>query len=40
MTTTRVVKRIHFEDFDGVDFERLVFAYLLRAGWTDLAWFG
>jgi len=35
-----VVKPIHFEDFGGVDFERLVFAYLLRAGWTDVAWHG
>lgn len=37
---TTVVKPIHFEDFGGVDFERLVFAYLLRAGWTDVAWHG
>lgn len=37
---TTVVKPIHFEDFGGVDFERLVFAYLLRAGWVDVAWHG
>lgn len=37
---TVVVKPIHFEDFGGEDFERLVFAYLLRAGWSDVAWHG
>ncbi|MBB4097463.1 hypothetical protein [Sphingomonas kyeonggiensis] len=31
---------VHFEDFGGTEFERLVFAYHLRAGWTDLAWYG
>ena len=35
-----VVHRIHFEDFGGPDFERLVFAYHLRAAWTDVAWYG
>jgi len=34
------VRPIHFEDFDGHDFERLVFAYLLWAGWRDVAWYG
>lgn len=34
------VHRIHFEDFGGPDFERLVFAYHLRAAWTDVAWYG
>ncbi len=36
----RTVRPIHFEDFAGADFERLVFAYHLRDGWTDLAWYG
>jgi hypothetical protein len=36
----RTVKPVHFEDFSGVEFERLVFAYHLRAGWTELAWYG
>jgi hypothetical protein len=35
-----LVKPIHFDDYDGVDFERLVFAYHLRAGWLDVAWYG
>lgn len=34
------VRRVHFEDFGGVEFERLVFAYHLRAGWRDVAWYG
>lgn len=37
---SRLVQRIHFEDFGGTEFERLVFAYHVRAGWTDLAWYG
>ncbi|MFC3322899.1 restriction endonuclease [Mesorhizobium cantuariense] len=37
---SRLVQRIHFEDFGGVEFERLVFAYHVRAGWTDVAWYG
>lgn len=37
MTIARTVRPIHFEDFSG---ERLVFAYHLCDGWTDLAWFG
>lgn len=36
----RTVQRVHFEDFGGPEFERLVFAYHLRAGWRDLAWHG
>lgn len=36
----RLVQRIHFEDFGGAEFERLVFAYHVRDGWTDLAWYG
>jgi hypothetical protein len=31
---------IHFEDYSGIQFERLVFAYHVRAGWRDLAWYG
>lgn len=36
----RTVRPIHFEDFSGEEFERLVFAYHLRAGWGDVAWHG
>jgi hypothetical protein len=36
----RLVQRVHFEDFGGHEFERLVFAYHVRAGWSDLAWYG
>lgn len=35
-----LVQRVHFEDFGGHEFERLVFAYHVRAGWSDLAWYG
>lgn len=32
---------IHFEDFDGHEFERLVFAYMLRTdNWISLEWYG
>lgn len=34
------VRQVHFEDFGGAEFERLVFAYHVRAGWSDLAWYG
>lgn len=35
------VHRIHFDDFSGVDFERLVFAFLLRTNdWLSLDWYG
>lgn len=37
---TVTVSPIHFEDFSGIQFERLVFAYHLRAGWRDLIWRG
>uniref|UniRef100_E6VP07 Restriction endonuclease type IV Mrr domain-containing protein n=1 Tax=Rhodopseudomonas palustris (strain DX-1) TaxID=652103 RepID=E6VP07_RHOPX len=40
MSIARTVRPIHFEDFDGAEFERLVFAYHLCDGWTDLAWYG
>lgn len=37
----RIVQPIHFEDFDGRQFERLVFAYLLRTdNWLSLEWYG
>lgn len=40
-TPTRCVGPIHFEDFSGEAFERLVFAYHLRAEWwQDLEWYG
>lgn len=32
------VHPIHFGDYSGVQFERLVFAYHVRAGWHDLVW--
>lgn len=35
------VHRIHFEDFDGLQFERLVFAYHARSEkWQSLEWYG
>jgi len=35
------VQRVHFEDFDGLQFERLVFAYHARAEkWLSLEWYG
>jgi hypothetical protein len=40
MKIARTVRPVHFEDFSGAEFERLVFAYHLCEGWTDLAWFG
>ncbi|WP_413992443.1 restriction endonuclease [Labrys okinawensis] len=40
MKLARIVRPVHFEDFSGAEFERLVFAYHLCEGWTDLAWFG
>lgn len=40
-TPTRYVAPIHFEDFSGEAFERVVFAYHLRAEWwQDLEWYG
>ncbi|MBN1176577.1 MAG: hypothetical protein JXA51_02740 [Dehalococcoidales bacterium] len=36
-----LVQKIHFEDFSGEQFERLVFAYLLRTEqWSTLEWYG
>lgn len=36
-----LVHRIHFEDFDGFQFERLVFAYHARSErWQSLEWYG
>jgi len=40
MTVARTTHPIHFEDFSGTQFERLVFAYHLCDGWSDLAWYG
>jgi hypothetical protein len=38
---TRTVGPVHFEDFDGHQFERLVFAYHLRTDiWQSLEWYG
>ncbi|MDI3598799.1 hypothetical protein QK358_06330 [Pseudomonas aeruginosa] len=37
---TVTVSPIHFEDYSGIQFERLVFAYHVHAGWRDLAWRG
>lgn len=34
------VRPVHFEDFGGDEFERLVFAYHVRAGWSELSWYG
>lgn len=36
----RTVRSVHFKDFSGAEFERLVFAYHVRVGWSDLAWYG
>ena len=37
----KLVQRIHFEDFDGSQFERLVFAYHWRSEkWRSLEWYG
>lgn len=38
---TRSVQPIHFEDYSGRQFERIVFAYHLRADrWRSLEWYG
>ena len=34
------VRPVHFEDFGGAGFERLVFAYHVRIGCSELAWYG
>jgi hypothetical protein len=37
----KTVQPIHFEDFDGFQFERLVFAYHARTDkWRSLEWYG
>lgn len=37
----RTVQPVHFEDFGGHQFERLVFAFLLRTdSWLSLEWYG
>jgi hypothetical protein len=36
----REVRAVHFEDFSGREFERLVLAYALRDGWPDAEWLG
>jgi hypothetical protein len=40
MNIAKTVRSIHFEDFSGSEFERLVFAYHLCDGWDNLAWYG
>jgi len=41
LVPSTTVHRIHFEDYDGTTFERLVFAYLLRTNdWMSLDWYG
>ena len=37
---TQQVGRVHFEDLSGHDFERLLFAYAVRAGWRNAEWLG
>ena len=40
-TPAKYVQPIHFEDFDGLQFERLVFAYHARTEkWRALEWYG
>src|SRR6266852_392370 len=40
-TPTRTVQRVHFDDFDGKQFERLVYAYHTRTdAWRSLEWYG
>src|SRR5437588_2681064 len=35
------IRPVHFDDFSGNEFERLVFAYQLRMGkWRSLEWYG
>jgi hypothetical protein len=41
MSVSSNVHPVHFEDFDSRDFERLVFAFLLRTErWQSLDWYG
>jgi hypothetical protein len=37
---SKTVNPVHFEDLSGTQFERLVFAYHLKVGWTNLTWYG
>src|SRR5216117_1147327 len=40
-TLAKSVHPVHFEDFSGRQFERIVFAYHLGAGeWNSLDWYG
>lgn len=40
-TPAKYVQPVHFDDFDGTQFERLVFAYHARAEtWRSLEWYG
>ncbi len=37
----KLVQPVHFEDFDGKQFERLAFAYFLRSNrWRSVEWYG
>lgn len=36
----RQVRPVHFEDFSGKDFERMVYAYVVRTGWLNPEWLG
>ncbi len=37
----REIRPVHFEDFSGEQFERLVFAYHVRVGkWQSVEWYG
>jgi hypothetical protein len=41
MNPASLTQPIHFEDFSGTQFERLVFAYMLRTRrWCSLEWYG
>lgn len=37
---TRQIGRVHFEDLSGHEFERLLLAYAVRAGWRNAEWLG
>ena len=39
-TRSASVNPLHFDDFDGRDFERLVLAYMLRSdSWHTIEWY-
>ncbi len=41
MSPAILVQKVHFDDFGGIQFERLVFAYMLRTRrWRSLDWYG